>query len=219
MADMGLDCRAVLLDLDGVLIDSTAAVERAWRRWAGEVGIDPAPVLAVAHGRRTVDTIRQVAPQVDAEAEAARIERREEAETAGIVAYAGTERFLAALPDDRWAVVTSAPMGLATARLRAAGLPLPPLLVPAEAVRAGKPDPQGYRAGALALGVAPAGCVVVEDAPAGVEAGRRAGMRVVAVTTTHAAGALAGADLVVGTLADLRVKVEPDGTIRLERSA
>lgn len=203
------DCAAILFDLDGVLVDSSAAVERAWSRWAAEVEIGLDTVMAAVHGRRTADTIRAVAPHLDAVAEAARLEARE-ATADGVAAYPGVAQLLGSLPAGRWAVVTSGSRPLASGRLAAAGLPLPAVVVTAEDVRGGKPDPEGYLAAAAALGSAPAHCVVVEDAPAGVEAARRAGMGVVALTTTHGSDELAGADAVVGSLADVTIAAAND---------
>src|SRR5690606_3650601 len=135
---------AVLFDFDGVLVDSTSAVEQAWGRWAAEHGLDPAAVLARAHGVRTVETIRAVAPHLDAEAEARRIEEREERSAGAITAYPGAERLLRALPRERWAIVTSGSRRLATARLQATGLPRPAVFVTADDVTAGKPAPDPY---------------------------------------------------------------------------
>lgn len=193
---------ALLFDLDGVLIDSTAAVERAWARWADEIGVDVQRVMAQAHGRRTVDTVRAVAPHLDAAAEARRIEEREGHDTSGVAAYPGAAPLLDALRDQRWAIVTSGSRWLATARLEAVGLPVPAVFVAADDVTAGKPDPACFLAAARALAVDPHGCLVVEDSPAGIASAHAAGMRVVAVTTTHTATEVAEADVVVGGAVD-----------------
>ncbi len=189
-----------------MLVDSTAAVHRAWTQWAREVGVDVAGVLAVAHGRRTADTIRLVAPQRDAAAEAARIEEREIGQAQALRRYPGATALLGALPPGSWAVVTSGSRPLALSRLQATGLPVPATLVTGDDVTAGKPDPECYLAGAAGLSLAPPDCVVVEDAPAGVASGLAAGMRVVAVTTTHPAAALATADLILAGLGELRAR-------------
>jgi HAD superfamily hydrolase (TIGR01509 family) len=182
--------RAVLSDLDGVLVDSGAAIECTWRRFAALHELDPQYVLAESHGRRTVDLIRLVAPHLDAEAEAARIEQEEIESAAGLRALPGARELVEAVPAGRFAIVTSGSRPLAIARLRAAGLPVPEVLVTAEEVEEGKPNPAAYLRAAALLGVEPAHSLVLEDAPAGVEAARAAGMTVVAVLTTSDESAL-----------------------------
>ncbi len=188
---------ALLTDLDGVLVDSRSVVETAWRWWAERVGVDPAALLPVSHGVRAVDTIVRFAPHLDVDVEEAALVavELELAEQLGPVP--GTDALIAAVPRERWAVVTSGSRRLATARLEQVGLPRPEVLVAAEDVAAGKPDPEGYLAAAAALGVAAGDCLVVEDAPAGVAAAGAAGCTVVALTTTHAPGQLQAADLIV----------------------
>lgn len=177
--------RGLLFDMDGTLVDSIAAVERTWRGWAALHGLDPAPILAVAHGRRGIDTVRMFAPAgVDVEAEAARLAAVEQEQTEGIRAVPGAALLLRSLPPGSWAVVTSADRALATSRMALAGLPTPDLLITAEDVTAGKPDPQGYRLAARRLGLAAEDCIVFEDAPAGIAAGRASGARLVVVATT-----------------------------------
>ena len=182
--------RAVLSDLDGVLVDSAAVIERTWRGFAARHGLDPDEVVAAGHGRRSIDLIRLVAPHLDAEAEAADVEREEIAQTSGLRPLPGARDLVDAVPAERFAIVTSGSRALALARLRAAGLPVPDVLVTAEEVDDGKPHPAGYLRAAELLGVDPAHSVVLEDAPAGVEAGRAAGMTVIAVLTTNEASAL-----------------------------
>lgn len=211
MTDAPLRCRALLFDLDGVLADSTASVEHHWRAWAERHGLDPDALLHVVHGRRAIDTIREVAPTLDAEAELAALVAAEAGDTAGVTASPGAAALLPRLPAGAWAVVTSGVRAVALARLHAGGLPLPPLLVPADEIARGKPDPEGYLTAAARLGVAPADCVVFEDAPAGVAAARAAGMRCVALTTTHAASALTNADRIAPSLAGVQVTVESTG--------
>ena len=196
-------CGAILFDLDGVLMDSRVAVERAWERWATGHGIDPIAVLAQAHGRRTIDTIRAIAPLLDIEAEARLLEVAESVDFDGVTTLPGAAELLEALPAGSWTVVTSGTRALATGRLAHGGLPIPEQLITADDVERGKPDPQPYLAGAAALSVDPADCLVIEDAPAGVEAAKAAGMTVLAVATTFEASALVAADYVVGSLADV----------------
>jgi sugar-phosphatase len=179
------ECSAVLFDLDGVLVDSTAYVEQQWRRWASARGLRPEPFLRVCHGRRALETIRMAAPDLDAEAEVRAFIPVDEPDTAPMGPLPGALRLLDALPLRSWAVATSGVRPIATARLRRAGLPVPPVLVCAEDVTRGKPSPDAYLLAARELGVSPPDCLVVEDAPAGVQAARAAGMTVVGLTTTH----------------------------------
>jgi HAD superfamily hydrolase (TIGR01509 family) len=171
--------RAVLLDMDGTLVDSDAAVTRAWRSWSAEYGVDPDRAVGVGHGRPAEATIRLLLPHLSDAEVAAAAERDHELQyddLADVAAMPGADRLLSTL-DRRglpWAVVTSADHRLAKARLAAAGI-TPPLLVTVEDVRRGKPDPEGYLLAAARLGVDPRACLVVEDSPAGLEAGRRAG--------------------------------------------
>lgn len=184
----------VLSDLDGVLVDSAGSVERAWRWWAQRHGLDAAAVLANVHGTPSQETIRRLAPELDAGAESRVIEARQARDGEDVVALAGARRLLAEVRP--LAVVTSGTVLLARARLRAAGLVLGDVpLITIERVARGKPAPDAYLLGARELGLEPARCTVLEDAPAGVAAGRAAGMRVVGLTTTHAAGELRQADV------------------------
>lgn len=176
-----------LFDMDGTLLNSIAAAERVWGRWAARHGLDVEAFLPTMHGKRGIDTIRGLAlPGVDAEAEAKEIERGEIEDVEGVVALPGAIDFLKALPPKRWTIVTSAPIRLARARIEAAGLPQPPHIVTAEDVLIGKPDPAGYRLGAQRLGVDPARCLVFEDVMAGVLAGEAAGADIMVITATHA---------------------------------
>jgi mannitol-1-/sugar-/sorbitol-6-phosphatase len=179
------ECSAILFDLDGVLVDSAAYVEQQWRRWASARGLRPEPFLRVCHGRRALETIRMAAPQLDAEAEVRAFQPVEEAGAETIGPLAGSARLLTSLPPGTWAVATSGVRPVATSRLRRAGLPVPPVLICAEDVTRGKPSPDAYLLAAQSLGMLPADCLVIEDAPAGVQAARAAGMAVVALTTTH----------------------------------
>ena len=172
--------------MDGTVINSIPATERVWSDWARGHGLDVATFLPTMHGVRGIDTIRRLAlPGVDVEAEAKEIERREIEDVEGVVAIPGALAFLNALPADRWAIVTSAPVALAKRRIAAAGLPMPRTIVTAEEVERGKPAPDGYRLAAERLGVASADCLVFEDVPAGILAGEGAGAQVVVITATH----------------------------------
>ena len=192
--------RAVLSDLDGVLVDSGPQIERTWRAFAERHRLDAEHVLAASHGRRTVDLIRVVAPHLDAEVEAATIEQEEIGSVNGLRALPGARELMESVPEDRLAIVTSGSRPLALARLRAADLPVPKVVVTAEDVEAGKPDPAAYLRAAELLGVEPAHSLVIEDAPAGIDAGVAAGMTVIGVTTTNDESALERADTVVPDL-------------------
>jgi HAD superfamily hydrolase (TIGR01509 family) len=184
---------AVLSDMDGVLVDSWPAIEATWRRFAERHGLDPEVVLAASHGRPTIDVIRIAAPHLDAKAEAAAIEREQVDDLDTLEALPGARELVDSIPAGRFAVVTSASRPLAESRLRAAGLPVPDVLVTADDVENGKPDPAAYLRAATLLGVEPAHSVVLEDAPAGVEAGVAAGMTVIGVLTTNSETALRSA--------------------------
>jgi mannitol-1-/sugar-/sorbitol-6-phosphatase len=198
------ECSAIVFDLDGVLVDSAAYVEQQWRRWASARGLRPEPFLHVCHGRRALETIRIAAPHLDAEAEVRALEPGDEPDAGAIGPMAGAARLLAALPEGTWAVATSGPRVGAMARLRRAGLPVPPVLVCAEDVSSGKPSPDAYLQASRGLDVVPSGCLVVEDAPAGIQAARAAGMAVVALATTHSIGELP-ADACAGSLAGVHL--------------
>ena len=212
---MEIRCSALLFDLDGVLVDSRAVVERVCRMWAARLGIDTEALLAVAHGRRTRDTVRIVAPHLDPEREAAWIDNEELLDTDGLVQMPGAERFVRSLPDGKWAVVTSCGRDLARLRLSSVGLPIPDVLVTSNDVSAGKPAPDGYRLGAERLGVDPASCVVFEDAPPGIAAGLAAGARVVALRTTHPDADFSAATAVITDYSALRVRQAGTGLVVL----
>ena len=182
----GRSFAALLFDMDGTLISSIDAAERVWIHWAARHGLDARTFLPSIHGKRAVDTIRDLKiPGVDPVAEAELLTLMEIEDTDGVREIPGARSFLAALPDSRWAIVTSAPRALAMRRLEAAGVQLPGVLVTAEDVRVGKPDPSGYRLAADKLGVDSRDCVIFEDADAGIRAGVAAGGQVVVVTATH----------------------------------
>lgn len=208
-------CAAILFDLDGVLVDSTRAVDREWRAWAQRKGIDGDAIMAIAHGVRTIEVIRQVAPHLDAEAEAGEIEN-EEAHDPDVVAMPGALELIRSIPAGRWGVVTSGSRLLASARMRFCGLPVPEVLVTADDVANGKPHPEPYLKGAEWLGVPPAECVVVEDAPSGIQSGRAGGMKVIGMASTYAATALHHAHATIGSLGQLQVTPNGAGTLRIE---
>jgi len=187
-------CRGVLFDLDGVLVDSTPAVARVWAGWAHEHGFNPDEVVRKAHGRPSITTIRELLPHADHAVEDREVERREIADVKGVVPLPGAMELLKALPLERWAIVTSCTRALANVRIAAAGLPRPQHLVTSTDVKHGKPDPEPYLKGARMLGVAASECIVIEDAPAGIRAGKAAGARVLALRTTASNAELQQAD-------------------------
>lgn len=199
---------ALLFDLDGVLINSTPAVARVWRRWAVEHGFNPEEVVARAHGRPSLTTVKEYLPNSDHEAENREVERREIEDIEGVVPLPGALALLASLPEDRWTIVTSCTRPLAEVRIRAAGLPLPQKLVTSNDITQGKPHAEPYLKGAAALGFQAADCVVFEDVPAGIRSGKAAGAKVVAFKTTIQEPGLreAGADWVLNSCADVRAK-------------
>ncbi|MEV7670197.1 HAD-IA family hydrolase [Streptomyces sp. NPDC088752] len=210
-----LTARALLLDMDGTLVNSDAVVERCWRRWAERQGLDGDAVLQVVHGRQGYATMAVLLPDRPMEENHAdnRVMLAEEtADLDGVVPVGGAPAFMAAIADLPHALVTSADEALAQARMGAAELRVPETRVTAECVGASKPDPEGFLKGAAALGFAPEDCVVFEDSEAGIQAGRAAGMRVVGVGPRAAAFA---PDAYVPDLTRLRVEAAPDGTITL----
>lgn len=207
--------RALLIDMDGTLVDSHAAVERCWRRWAAEHDLDPAEVLPTVHGRQAYRTMADWLPDRPVEENYADNEAMLAAEIAdvdGVVPIAGAGEFLAAIAGVPHALVTSADVALTTARMGAAGLPIPAARVTAEDVRASKPDPEGFLRAASVLGMPPARCVVLEDSDAGIRAARAAGMRVIGVGQRAAE---IGADLLVADLTHLQVVVRGPAEVAL----
>ena len=207
---------AFLFDLDGVLIDSAPAVHRVWSKWAIERGLEPGAVVAHVHGRPSLSTIKQFLPNADHSSENNEIERREIDDTEGIVVLPGAMELLTSHPTHRWTIATSCTRRLAEARLRAAGLPIPPCIVTATDVTRGKPDPEPFLKAAAKLGFPASECVVCEDAPAGVLSGKAAGAHVVALRTTFPEAELraAGADFIVNDCADISV-TESAGSLEL----
>ncbi|MEU9106413.1 HAD-IA family hydrolase [Streptomyces xanthophaeus] len=210
---MKLHADALLFDNDGTLVSSMESVHRCWTRWAREYGItDEAFARVELHGRPAAEIIAELLPEPVRAGALARIETLEVEDVAGgVLVLPGTKDLLSALPPGRWAVVTSATRPLAEARLREAGIDCPEL-VAADDISRGKPDPEPFLLAAARLGVDPARCVVFEDAPAGLAAGRAAGMRTVALTTTHPAAELV-ADVVVGDLSVISVQVTAGGLV------
>jgi sugar-phosphatase len=209
-------CSAILFDLDGVLVDSTLSVERQWRIWAREQGISGDKVMAVAHGVRTIEVIRAVAPHLDAEEEVRKLEGREADDHEGVTTMPGAFELVGSIPIGCWGVVTSGTRLLATERLHLFGIPIPRVMVTADDVANGKPHPEPYLKGAELLGANPADCLVIEDAPAGIQSAHGAGMRVIALSSTYAASALGEADVVISRLE--RIQVSLDGGRMLEIS-
>jgi sugar-phosphatase len=206
-------CSAILFDLDGVLCDSTRQVDREWREWAARKGVDGDAVMAIAHGVRTVEVIRRVAPQLDAAAEAAAIEDHEAHDQRGVVVMPGAADLVASVPKGRWGVVTSGSRLLATNRLRHCGLPVPEVMVTSDDVVNGKPHPEPYLMGAARLGFRPEECLVIEDAPAGIESARASGMKVIGITSTYAAEKLAEADCITSKLSSIQVNSNGSGRL------
>ena len=201
--------------MDGVLIDSAPAVERVWRIWAADHGLDSVRVIEQAHGRRSVETIRAVAPELDAEKENLVVERMEIDDKEGVTALPGAVELLSKLPEGSFAIVTSATRSLAMARLGYAGLPAPRHMVTADDVIHGKPSPEPYLKGAELLGFAASQCLVFEDTPAGVAAAIAAGMQSIALQTTYPESALKNANAIIESLAAIKAEVRGK-TIQLD---
>ena len=214
-ADSALVCKAILFDLDGVLVDSAECVERAWRGWSAQHGLNAEDVIAIAHGRRTIETVRAVAPHLDVLNEVTTLELQEGMTSEGIYEIEGARDLIARLPGNRWAIVTSGTRAIASFRLNLVGIPVPRVMVCADEISHGKPHPEGYLTAASHLGLKPEECVVIEDTPPGIEAAHAGGMRVIAVAATYPPGDLVSADAVVERLADLKVSVGA-GSIQIE---
>lgn len=210
-------CQAVLFDLDGVLVDSTPVVTRVWTAWANEHGLDPAYVVHVAHGQKAIETVRKVAPQLDDEREFRRIEQMELDDTDGLLRVVGAKELLAALPSQRYTVVTSGTRRLATKRLEAVGLRVPPNMISADDVINGKPHPEPYRSGAAAVGFAAKDCLVFEDAPSGIRSAQAAGATAIGVSTTYKPAEIALASVVIPSLGFVEFRgLDADGQLVLE---
>ena len=196
---------AILFDLDGVLVDSRLPVERAWRNWARKHSLDPQLVVPAAQGRKCVDTVRHFAPSSDIDRESAQVEEEEANDLTGLCAVTGARELIQRLSPGRWAVCTSGTEKVARARLLAAGIPLPEILITAEQVSKGKPDPEPYIRTAQNLGFLPLACLVIEDSPAGILSAKSAGIHTIGVTTTHPAAALAMADALAPDLSAISI--------------
>lgn len=212
MSDKTLvDTKGLLFDMDGVLISSIGSVRRSWRKWAKMYGVPDAENYEVPHGMRAIEIVKSLRPDIDAGEGLRVIEQIEIDDTEDLKVLPGVKALLESLPIDKWAIVTSATKRLTVARLKVAGLPLPEKLITADMVERGKPDPEPYRRGAALLGLSNAECVVVEDAPSGVGAGKAAGSRVLGVVGTHTLEELHQADWVVGSLEGVSITVANGG--------
>ncbi|MGP6422463.1 HAD-IA family hydrolase [Pseudomonas putida] len=209
---------AFLFDMDGTVLNSIAAAERVWAAWARRHGVDVESFLPTIHGARAIDTIRRLnLPGVDAEAQAAFIAQAEIDDVEGIVQIPGAAAFLASLPAERWAMVTSAPRDLAVRRLAAAGIPEPALMITAEDVTAGKPDPAGYRLAAKRLGLDARDCLIFEDAAVGIQAAEAAGAGLLIISTTHQ-HPLETCHATIDSYEALRVTVDSQGQLHLQKT-
>jgi sugar-phosphatase len=203
--------KGILFDMDGVLISSIDSVRRCWRRWAKMYGVPNAEEYEVPHGVRAIDVVKMLRPDIDPQKGLRAIEDMEVDDVAGLTVLPGVKALLQGLSPERWAIVTSSTGRLLLARLKAAGLPVPERIISADNVERGKPDPEPYRRGAELLGFRPEDCVVFEDAPSGVGAGKAAGCRVLGVLGTHSAEDLRDADWIVGSLEGVAVTTKTDG--------
>ena len=197
--------------MDGVLVSSIGSVVRSWRSWAKLYGVPDPETFEMPHGVRAKDIIKTLLPDVDLQEAVRVIEDIEVEDVADLRVLPGVRALLDGLPLERWAIVTSSTQRLLLARLGAAKLPVPERIISGDMVERGKPDPEPYRRGAELLGFRPEECVVVEDAPSGVGAGKAAGCRVIGVLGTHSAEELRGADWILGSLEGLAVTVTRDG--------
>lgn len=202
-----LSCQSILFDMDGILISSLGSVERSWTRWSDMRGIDPAYAISVIHGRRAIESLVALRPDLDGEQELQILEQFEVDDTDDIAVLPGVKELLASLPPDRWTVVTSATDRLARVRLAAAGLPVPQQFINGNSVTKGKPHPAPFLAGAALLGFPPQNCVVFEDSATGVQAARAAGCKVVATTFSHDSQSLAAADYLIPDLTAITASI------------
>ncbi len=205
-----IEAQGLLFDMDGVLISSIGSVVRSWRTWAKKYGVPDADSYVIPHGMRAIEIIKTLRPDIDPQVGLREIEDLELEDTADLVVLPGARELLESLPADRWTIVTSATRRLMLGRLEVAGLPVPERIVSADDVQRGKPDPEPYRKGAELLGFRPQDCVVIEDAPSGIGAGKAAGARVLGVIGTHTLEELHEADWAVRSLTAVSAKVGGD---------
>jgi mannitol-1-/sugar-/sorbitol-6-phosphatase len=200
-----LNCQAILFDLDGTLVDSAVRVQRLWEKWGRKHGIAPGYLMEVMHGRRADETIRIVAPHLSVQDEFRALEAEEIADMEGVRPYTSAGELLGMLSPRQWAIVTSGTRRVAGARMKHVGLPMPEIFITADDVKSGKPAPDGYLLAATRLNIKPSECVVIEDAPAGIQAGKSAGMRVIAVASTLTSNVLSQADIAVRHLSEIKL--------------
>jgi sugar-phosphatase len=204
---MKISVRGILFDMDGVLVSSIGSVERSWTKWAQAHGVDPALAIRMAHGRRAIETLQTLRPDLNSHEELLQVEEMEMEDNRDLKILPGVQQMLHELPSNRWAVVTSATERLALRRMRDGGIPDPKWVVTADKVSKGKPDPEPYLTGAKLLGLPPEDCLVIEDAASGAKAGHAAGCKVLATLFSHPLESLGAADWVVPSLEDVRVVV------------
>jgi sugar-phosphatase len=207
---MKIYVRGILFDMDGILVSSLGSVERSWTKWARRHGVDPAAAIRTAHGRRAIESVRLLRPDLNDEQELKWLEDMEVEDNEGLEILKGVKPILEALPEKYWTVVTSATERLARARMADGGIPVPARIVTADMVTSGKPDPEPYRRGAELLGLNPEECLVIEDSASGATAGRAAGCKVLATLFSHSLASLSAADWIVKSLEDVHVRVVND---------
>jgi mannitol-1-/sugar-/sorbitol-6-phosphatase len=212
---MKVTVRGILFDMDGVLVSSIGSVERSWTRWAEKHGMDIASSIRTAHGRRAIEAVRVLRPDLDADKELKYLEDLEVEDREGLEILGGVKSILDVLPEKYWTVVTSATDRIARSRMKHGGIPVPAQIVTADVVAKGKPDPQPYLRGAALLGLKPEECLVIEDSASGAKAGHAAGCKVLATLFSHSAESLEAADWIVRSLDDVRVRLA-NGAIDVE---
>lgn len=200
-----LKCAGIVFDLDGVLVDSSTIVERHWRRWAALHSIDLDAILSISTGKRNLEVMREVAPHLDVEREAAAMDAEEALDLDGLKRYPGSLELISSLPPNRWAIATSGARDTAAARLTAVGLPIPDVLVTADDVENGKPHPEPYTRAAILMGIPAIDCVAIEDAPSGIASATTAGMTAIGITSSVQASALNEAHAIITSLHDVEV--------------